>query len=183
MQLKRLRETQDKLAWPSDSNDLPVVNWESCTFFQFLSLTRSSRTPRPITGHQPSRNPHLRLYSRRVDVHGGAPRRSTPYSQVHRQGCHDGLFRRGIRPLQCRTQRLSLPFVLPDPRIYLYNLCSCWQCSASASCMVGRPMSSTKRPSHPRSASRSRGTVSLPPAQVTLTARRGCSARIDNVAY
>ncbi|KAJ7226350.1 delta 9-fatty acid desaturase protein [Mycena rebaudengoi] len=29
MQLKRLRETQDKLVWPSDSNDLPVINWES----------------------------------------------------------------------------------------------------------------------------------------------------------
>ncbi|KAJ7452181.1 delta 9-fatty acid desaturase protein [Mycena galericulata] len=29
MQLKHLRETQDNLAWPSDTNDLPVVNWES----------------------------------------------------------------------------------------------------------------------------------------------------------
>ena len=30
MQLKRLREKQEKIAWPSDSNDLPVVSWESC---------------------------------------------------------------------------------------------------------------------------------------------------------
>ncbi|KAL1741243.1 hypothetical protein HDZ31DRAFT_67130 [Schizophyllum fasciatum] len=29
MQLKRLRETQERLAWPSDSNDLPVITWES----------------------------------------------------------------------------------------------------------------------------------------------------------
>ncbi|TFK41657.1 delta 9-fatty acid desaturase protein [Crucibulum laeve] len=29
MQLKKLRATQEKLAWPSDSNDLPVVTWES----------------------------------------------------------------------------------------------------------------------------------------------------------
>ncbi|KAJ7233751.1 delta 9-fatty acid desaturase protein [Mycena rebaudengoi] len=29
MQLKRLRETQEKLAWPSDSNDLPVISWDS----------------------------------------------------------------------------------------------------------------------------------------------------------
>lgn len=35
MQLKKLRETQDKLAWPSDNNDLPVVSWESCTFPSF----------------------------------------------------------------------------------------------------------------------------------------------------
>ncbi|KAJ7749286.1 delta 9-fatty acid desaturase protein [Mycena maculata] len=29
MQLKRLRETQESLAWPSDSNDLPVISWDS----------------------------------------------------------------------------------------------------------------------------------------------------------
>ncbi|KAI5889751.1 uncharacterized protein SCHCODRAFT_02635511 [Schizophyllum commune H4-8] len=29
MQLKRLRETQERLTWPSDSNDLPVITWES----------------------------------------------------------------------------------------------------------------------------------------------------------
>nr|GAT54786.1 delta-9 fatty acid desaturase protein [Mycena chlorophos] len=29
MQLKRLRETQEKLAWPSDSNDLPVISYDS----------------------------------------------------------------------------------------------------------------------------------------------------------
>ena len=30
MELKRLRETQEKLSWPSDNNDLPIINWESC---------------------------------------------------------------------------------------------------------------------------------------------------------
>ncbi|KAL0565014.1 stearoyl-CoA 9-desaturase [Marasmius crinis-equi] len=37
MQLKRLKETQDSLHWPSDSNDLPVVNWET---FQKQSAKR-----------------------------------------------------------------------------------------------------------------------------------------------
>ncbi|KAJ7668660.1 delta 9-fatty acid desaturase protein [Mycena polygramma] len=29
MQLRRLHETQEALAWPADSNDLPVISWES----------------------------------------------------------------------------------------------------------------------------------------------------------
>ncbi|KAF7358997.1 Acyl-CoA desaturase [Mycena sanguinolenta] len=29
MQLKRLRETQESLVWPTDSNDLPVISWDS----------------------------------------------------------------------------------------------------------------------------------------------------------
>ena len=29
MQLKKLRETQEHLTWPSDSNDLPIISWES----------------------------------------------------------------------------------------------------------------------------------------------------------
>lgn len=29
MQLKKLRETQEHLTWPTDSNDLPVISWES----------------------------------------------------------------------------------------------------------------------------------------------------------
>jgi stearoyl-CoA desaturase (delta-9 desaturase) len=37
MQLKKLRETQDKLSWPSDNSDLPVISWES---FQEQSLKR-----------------------------------------------------------------------------------------------------------------------------------------------
>lgn len=32
MQLKRLKAKQDGLEWPTDSNDLPVINWESCRF-------------------------------------------------------------------------------------------------------------------------------------------------------
>jgi stearoyl-CoA desaturase (delta-9 desaturase) len=34
MQLKRLRQTQEKLEWPSDSNDLPIISWESCMLLQ-----------------------------------------------------------------------------------------------------------------------------------------------------
>lgn len=30
MQLKKLRRTQETLAWPSDSNDLAVISWDSC---------------------------------------------------------------------------------------------------------------------------------------------------------
>ncbi|KAL0958430.1 hypothetical protein HGRIS_000572 [Hohenbuehelia grisea] len=37
MQLKRLRQTQENLAWPQDSNDLPVVDWDS---FQEQSTKR-----------------------------------------------------------------------------------------------------------------------------------------------
>ncbi|EEB95610.1 hypothetical protein MPER_05387 [Moniliophthora perniciosa FA553] len=29
MQLKKLRETQKDLTWPTDSNDLPVISWET----------------------------------------------------------------------------------------------------------------------------------------------------------
>jgi stearoyl-CoA desaturase (delta-9 desaturase) len=29
MELKKLRETQEHLTWPSDSNDLVVISWES----------------------------------------------------------------------------------------------------------------------------------------------------------
>jgi stearoyl-CoA desaturase (delta-9 desaturase) len=37
MELKKLKETQERLAWPSDSNDLPVVSWDS---FQEQALKR-----------------------------------------------------------------------------------------------------------------------------------------------
>ncbi|KAG6868642.1 hypothetical protein C0993_012686 [Termitomyces sp. T159_Od127] len=37
MQLKKLRETQEELRWPSNSDDLPVISWES---FQEQSLKR-----------------------------------------------------------------------------------------------------------------------------------------------
>ncbi|TFK47579.1 delta 9-fatty acid desaturase protein [Heliocybe sulcata] len=37
MQLKRLRQTQEKLTWAPDSNDLPVITWES---FQEQSMKR-----------------------------------------------------------------------------------------------------------------------------------------------
>lgn len=30
MELKKLKAKSDKIEWPVDSNDLPVVSWESC---------------------------------------------------------------------------------------------------------------------------------------------------------
>src|SRR5712672_1447330 len=30
MQLKRLRDTQEGLAWPQEPTDLPVISWQSC---------------------------------------------------------------------------------------------------------------------------------------------------------
>ena len=30
MQLKRLRETQEGLVWAPDSNELPIISWDSC---------------------------------------------------------------------------------------------------------------------------------------------------------
>ena len=42
MELKKLRETQEKLTWPSDNSDLPIISWESCKYssrrFIFSSL-------------------------------------------------------------------------------------------------------------------------------------------------
>ncbi len=35
MQLKRLRETQESLTWPSNSDDLPVVSFDSCAYIFF----------------------------------------------------------------------------------------------------------------------------------------------------
>ena len=43
MQLKRLRAEQDAISWPSNTHDLPVVSWKSCTcsryYCQTLKLT------------------------------------------------------------------------------------------------------------------------------------------------
>ena len=36
MQLKRLREKQEGLTWAPDSNDLPVISWESCEYLANL---------------------------------------------------------------------------------------------------------------------------------------------------
>jgi len=38
MELKKLKETQERLAWPSHSDDLPVISWES---YQEQSKKRS----------------------------------------------------------------------------------------------------------------------------------------------
>ena len=40
MELKKLKETQEKLAWPSDSNDLPIISWESCKYFVLIFRLR-----------------------------------------------------------------------------------------------------------------------------------------------
>lgn len=44
MELKRLKETQDSLTWPSDSDDLPIINWESCKQTYFCRLAHSNQT-------------------------------------------------------------------------------------------------------------------------------------------
>ena len=38
MELKKLRETQEKLVWPNDSDDLPVISWDSCTSSSILPI-------------------------------------------------------------------------------------------------------------------------------------------------
>ena len=45
MQLKKLRETQEGLEWPSNNDDLPVISWESCMhdlFFYFALVPHTS---------------------------------------------------------------------------------------------------------------------------------------------
>jgi len=50
MQLKKLREKQEKITWPSDSNDLPVVSWESCeSVFSWLYRDMGKRVISPGT--------------------------------------------------------------------------------------------------------------------------------------
>jgi len=65
MQLKKLRQTQETLTWPSDSNDLPVVSWETCTFIFLLSpcskrLRVMLDSPRAVPNTPP--RPHLWIY-------------------------------------------------------------------------------------------------------------------------
>ena len=38
MQLKRLRETQEKLTFAPDVNELPVISWESCKFLHVVHM-------------------------------------------------------------------------------------------------------------------------------------------------
>ena len=38
MQLKKLRATQDKILWPSNNDDLPVISYESCEYTAFSFL-------------------------------------------------------------------------------------------------------------------------------------------------
>lgn len=57
MELKKLKATQERLAWPSDSSDLPVISWESCTFnvfilpvrrLKYLFVVQEQATKRPL---------------------------------------------------------------------------------------------------------------------------------------
>jgi len=62
MELKKLKETQEKLFWPTDSNDLPVISWESCMlkhchFFFLFGMTMG------FLVQKQSKNRHLILIS------------------------------------------------------------------------------------------------------------------------
>lgn len=57
MVLKRLRETQERLAWPSDSNDLPVISWDSCTFFHSPSYFPFLTLHSPLVQEQATKRP------------------------------------------------------------------------------------------------------------------------------
>jgi stearoyl-CoA desaturase (delta-9 desaturase) len=63
MELKKLRETQEKLTWPSDNSDLPIISWDSCrcSFFRrfifvvvvdrlflYISLVQEQSQKRPL---------------------------------------------------------------------------------------------------------------------------------------
>jgi len=69
MELKKLKETQERLAWPSHSDDLPVISWESCVSVFALPFPESlilRFRPRAIEETLPY--PYLRIHSRRVVI-------------------------------------------------------------------------------------------------------------------
>jgi hypothetical protein len=86
MQLKRLRETQEKLAWPSDSNDLPVISWDSCEcpvvldliFMLIIQCLFSPGAVFEATSHF-----DFWIYPRRLHIHRGTPWRCTLTCQVY----------------------------------------------------------------------------------------------------
>ncbi|KAG5645500.1 hypothetical protein DXG03_005910 [Asterophora parasitica] len=57
MQLKKLRETQEGLAWPSDSNDLPVISWDACEYLVSFSPLAFGLMPRPTVQEQSQKRP------------------------------------------------------------------------------------------------------------------------------
>ncbi|KAF7348435.1 Acyl-CoA desaturase [Mycena venus] len=88
MQLKRLRETQESLAWPSDSNDLPVISWDSY-------IEQSAKRPLILVSG------FIHDVASFIDEHPGG----ALDHQVHRQGRHHHrVLRRRVRPLERRAQ-------------------------------------------------------------------------------
>jgi stearoyl-CoA desaturase (delta-9 desaturase) len=93
MQLKRLREVQEKLVWPSE-DELPVIDWASCTSpVASVVVLRYSCLHSPGAVRQASPGSYRRLHPRRRGLHGRAPWRPPPHRQVHRQGRHDCVLR------------------------------------------------------------------------------------------
>jgi hypothetical protein len=64
MQLKKLRETQEHLTWPTDSNDLPVISWESCKYPFSLRLILSNCHLSPKAIQQEAVDTRLWIYPR-----------------------------------------------------------------------------------------------------------------------
>jgi len=105
MQLKRLRETQEGLRWAPDSNELPVVSWDSCVFsFRFLPGTLCSFFSSPGTIGQETTRFDYWLHSRCFKVHGRAPRRQAPYRQDDWEGCDDSILWWCLRSLKRSSQ-------------------------------------------------------------------------------
>jgi stearoyl-CoA desaturase (delta-9 desaturase) len=48
MNLKALREIQEKIAWPTNTNDLPVVSWESCESLKWILACLALLTINPV---------------------------------------------------------------------------------------------------------------------------------------
>src|ERR1700760_3872071 len=69
MELKKLKAKSDSIEWPMDSNDLPVVPWDSCTYlFIHMRTPHSSFFCSPRTIQNPPAHPHLRLHPRRIRI-------------------------------------------------------------------------------------------------------------------
>jgi stearoyl-CoA desaturase (delta-9 desaturase) len=63
MELKKLRGTQDRLNWPQDSNELPVISWESCECVSRSILYFANDPCSPGTEPQASTRAHLWFHS------------------------------------------------------------------------------------------------------------------------
>lgn len=50
MELKKIKEKHDSLKWPTTSNDLPIITWDSCEYilpFYYLILINSQSKSKP----------------------------------------------------------------------------------------------------------------------------------------